>query len=415
MTPRRVAVSGLGIVSCLGHDLETIETSLREERSGIGTVPAWQELGLRSHLAGEVEVAGRVESSTILPRRLETMGPPAMLAVLAAESAIEDAGLEKEDLASDRCACLVGSGVGALKTVYEGAVEVYAGRPRRVRPFAILQGMSSSASAHVTQTFGIGGRSYSLSSACATSTHSLGHAFELIRAGVIDLAVAGGSETVDATTAGAFAALRGALSTGYNDRPHEASRPFDRDRDGFVLSSGGGVLVLEDWERAVARGIRPEAEIVGFGANSDSHDIVQTEPGGVRAAACMQSALDDAGIEPAEVDYVNAHATSTPVGDVAEIAALRAVFGSDLPAISSTKALNGHALGAAGAHELIHCLAMMHGDFLAACTNLETLEDGHEDVPFVRQVEERAVDTILSNSFGFGGTNATLVLRRASS
>ena len=407
----RVVATGLGIVSCLGNDLESVERSLRAERSGIQPVPQWRELGIKSQIAGTLDLEERIASSAISPRRLETMGPPARYAVLAAESAIAQAALSPEQLASDRCACIVGSGVGALTTVYEGAVEVHAGRPRRVRPFAILQGMSSSCSAHVTQTFGIGGRSYSLSSACASSTHAIGHAFELLRARMVDVAVVGGSEAVDAIVAGSFAALRGALSTGFNDRPQLASRPFDVSRDGFVLSSGGGALVLETREHARARGARALVEIAGFGANSDGHDIVQTEPEGVRAAACMRAALADAGIDPREVDYVNAHATSTPIGDDAEIRALRAVFGSSLPRVSSTKSLNGHSLGAAGVHELAHCVAMMHGGFLAACTNLEQPSPENEDVPFVRSPEAASPAVVLSNSFGFGGTNASLVLR----
>lgn len=407
---RRVAVTGVGLVSALGHDLDAVTESLRAERSGIVAIEEWRELGLRSQLSGDFDLEARQQASEIPIRRLETMGRTSMYAVLAAESALATSGLGPDELGRDDFACLVGSGVGALYTIYEGAQQVYAGKARRVRPFAILQGMSSSACAHVTQTFGVGGRSYSLASACATSSHSIGHAFELIRAGIAKRALAGGSEDVDAITAGAFCALRGALSTGFNDRPTEASRPFDTERDGFVLSRGGGVLVLEDLEIARERGAEIFAEILGFGANSDPHDIVQTEPSGRRSGACMAAALADAGLGPGDVDYVNAHATSTPVGDGAEIAALRQVFGNDLPKLSSTKALNGHALGAAGAHELIHCIAMLRGGFLAATTNLESIADNHQDVPFVRSVEDATPRRILSNSFGFGGTNASLVV-----
>ncbi|MEM6703674.1 MAG: beta-ketoacyl-[acyl-carrier-protein] synthase family protein [Acidobacteriota bacterium] len=407
---RRVVVTGVGIVSCLGHDLDAVEESLREQRSGIRQMAEWQELGLRSHLSGDFEIEERVERSAVPERRLDTMGRTAMYAVLAAEDAIASAGLSAAELGAVDCACLVSSGVGALHGVHDGAVQVYGGKARRVRPFAILQAMASSANAHVTQTFGIGGRSYSLASACATSTHSVGHGLELIRGGSATRALVGGSEDVEVITAGAFAALRGALSTGYNDRPAEASRPFDEERDGFVLSRGGAVLVLEELEAARERGAEVLGEILGFGANSDPHDIVQTEPSGARAAQCMEMALTDAALDPSAVDYVNAHATSTPVGDGAEISALRKVFGSALPALSSTKALNGHSLGAAGAQELIHCLAMQRGDFLAAATNLKNVAEEHRDVPFVREVKDGGPDVVLSNSFGFGGTNGTLLL-----
>lgn len=410
---RRVVVTGVGIVSCLGHDLASVTGSLQQERSGIRVMTEWRDLGLRSHLSGDFEIDDRIERSEVPARRLETMGRTAMYAVLAAEDAIASAGLGADELGALDCACLIGSGVGALHGVYEGASQIYDGKARRVRPFAILQAMASSANAHVTQTFGIGGRSYSLASACATSTHSIGHGLELIRAGSATRALVGGSEDVEVTTAGAFAALRGALSTGYNDRPEAASRPFDEARDGFVLSRGGAVLVLEELGAARARGAEIFGEILGFGANSDPHDIVQTEPTGQRAAGCMAMAIADAGLEPTDIDYVNAHATSTPIGDGAEISALRKVFGESLPSVSSTKSLNGHSLGAAGSQELIHCIAMQRGGFLAAATNLEAIAAEHADVPFVREVSEGAPEVVLSNSFGFGGTNGTLVLGSA--
>ena len=407
---RRVAVTGRGVISALGHDPDSVSQSLRSGRSGIEFMPEWADLELRSQISGNFEIEDRIKESTVPERRLETMGHTAMYAVLAAESAIAEAGLKAEDLAEDGCACLVSSGVGGLDMVYAGAEAVLNGRSRRVRPFAILQAMSSSANAHVTQTFGVGGRSYSLSSACATSTHSIGHGFELLRAGVIDLALVGGSEDVEAITAGAFCALRGAVSTGYNNRPREASRPFDSARDGFVLSRGGGVLVLEDWERAESRGAAILAEVLGFGANSDGHDLVQTEPSGLRSAACMNSAIKDAGLVPDQIDYINAHATSTAIGDGAEIAASRRVFGTTFPRISSTKSLNGHSLGAAGVHELIHCIAMLQDGFLAGSANLDQPAEEHADVPFLFASEPSTAQIMLSNSFGFGGTNATLVL-----
>ena len=414
---QRVVVTGAGALSSLGCSLKAIEGSLRGGTSGIVEMPAWKELGLRSQIGGDVvgrdDYAAAVEASRFSTRQLEVMGPVAALCALATEQALAQARLANEDEALVRredFGCLVGSGVSSMQSIYDGAHLAYSGKARRVRPFAILQGMSSTVSAHLVRFFGFGGRSYSISSACSTSSHSIGHAYELIRGGRLRAAVAGGGDEVGNITAAAFNALRAALSSGFNDRPHQASRPFDQDRDGFVLSGGAGVLVLESLESARERGARPLVEISGFAANSDDHDMVLPEPTGRAAGRCMRAAIHDAGRTADAIDYVNAHGTGTPAGDTAELSAIREVFGGDgRPAFSSTKSLGGHALGAAGALEAIHCMLMMRGGFLAASANVETPEPAASGLDLVTSTREVETRVHLSNSFGFGGTNASVV------
>ena len=416
---QRVVVTGAGALSSLGCSTEAIETSLRTGASGIVEMPAWKELGLRSQIGGDVvtrdDYAVAMERSRFSSRQLEVMGPVAALCALATEQALEQAGLGDpgdDRLRSDDFGCLVGSGVSSMQSIYDGAHLAYSGKARRVRPFAILQGMSSTVSAHLVRFFGFGGRSYSLSSACSTSSHSIGHAYELIRGGRLRAAVAGGGDEVGNITAAAFNALRAALSSGFNDRPEAASRPFDQGRDGFVLSGGAGVLVLESLQSARERGAEPLLEIAGFAANSDDHDMVLPEPSGEAAARCMRAAIRDASCAPADIDYVNTHGTGTPAGDIAELSAIREVFGDGgRPAFSSTKSLGGHALGAAGALEAIHCMLMMQGGFLAASANVDDPEPAVEGLDLVRSVREVSTAWHLSNSFGFGGTNASLVMR----
>ncbi len=410
----RAVITGAGIVSSLGNSTVAVAAALRSARSGIETVPRWAELGLRSQVAGIIHGATELAAAAGLPRRdIGALAPGPLYCVLAAGQAIADAGLCAGELAAPRTGCIVGTGIGSTGAVYRGGVEVHAGRARRVDPYSVVQSMSSSASAAIVHCFGIGGRSYSLSSACATSAHAIGHAAELVRAGVLDIALAGGGEDIDELVAGAFAAMRTALATRFNDRPELASRPFAADRDGLVLASGAGIVIIENRERALARGARPRAEIAGFGANSDGFDLVLPEPSGARAAECMALALADAGADAAEVDYVNAHATGTLAGDRAEAAALRRLFGDRLPPLSSTKSLGGHALGAAGAHEAIHCLLMLEGEFLAPSANSEPRDPELVDLPVVTAARPARLELVLSNSFGFGGTHAVLALRRA--
>ncbi len=410
MTPRRVAITGIGIVSSLGNSFPTIATSLREGRSGLIAMPEWRELGLRSWVAGNVDTAQAIADSGIARRALETMGEVSALCAIAAESAIADAAIDRERMRRADFGCIVGSGVGSMPAIYEGGRLTHQGQARRVRPHSVLQSMSSAPSAHLVQTFGVGGRSYSISAACATSANTIGHAFELIRDGRLESALSGGGEEINLLLASAFSALRIALSSAWNEQPTLASRPFDAGRDGFVLSGGAGILVLEELGAAKRRGARIYGEILGYASNSDPFDLILPEPEGRAAADCMALAIANAGLQPGDIDYVNAHATGTPAGDIAEVRALRKVFGSQLPPFSSTKALGGHTLGAAGAHEAIHSLAMLDGGFLAASANLDQVDPALGDAPVLREPLERSTRVHLSNSFGFGGTNATLVI-----
>jgi len=408
----RAVITGAGVVSSLGNTLAEVEASLRRGMPRIESVPQWAELGLRCQVAGVVRDVQELADAAAIPKREQlAMSSAALYCILAATQAIADAGLSAEELRSPRTGCIVGTGIGSTSAVYRGGVEVHSGRARRVDPYSVIQAMSSSASAALVHRFGIGGRSYSLASACATSAHAIGHAAELVRAGALDLVLAGGGEEIDELVAAAFAALRTALATRFNDRPTLASRPFAADRDGLVPASGAGVLAIESLERARARGARVYAEIAGFGANSDGFDLVLPEPSGARAADCMAAALADAGAVPADVDYVNAHATGTLAGDLAEAAALRRLFGDRLPPISSTKSLGGHSLGAAGAQEAIHCLLMLSGRFLAPSANSEPRDPDLADLPIVTAARPARPGLILSNSFGFGGTHAVLALR----
>jgi 3-oxoacyl-[acyl-carrier-protein] synthase-1 len=412
-SPRRAVITGAGIVSSLGNSLAEVEASLRAGVPRIEPVPLWRELGLRCHVAGLVHGVDELAEKLELPRRHQlAMSKAALFAALAARQAVDDAGLAPATLASRRTGAIVGSGVGSATTIHRGAVDVYAGKARRIDPYAVLKSMSSATSAAIVHLLGIGGRSYSLASACATSAHTIGHAAELVRAGVLDVAIAGGAEEIDELVAAAFSALRSALASRFNDRPAEASRPFAADRDGFVPASGGAIVIVESEEHARARGARIRAELAGFGTTSEGFDLVLPEPGGEAAAAAMAQALDDAGATSDAVGYVNAHATATVAGDLAEAAALRRVFGGRLPPISSTKSLGGHALGATGAIELVHCLLMLEGGFLAPSANSTPRDPELADLPVIEETRAARPELLLSNSFGFGGANAVLALRR---
>jgi 3-oxoacyl-[acyl-carrier-protein] synthase-1 len=414
MSSRRVAVTGVGLVSCLGHDYEQAARALREGRSGVRAVPEWERHGLKSRVAGTLENVEEKAQAARLPKTLALgMSEAARLCVIAARDAVADSGLGAEELADPGTGCFVGSGVGSCHTIYRAAELYYAGQVRRADPLTVLRCMSSSPSAAVANLLGIRGRSYSLSSACATSAHNVGHAYELIRDGVLERAVAGGGEEVSDLVTAAFSTLRLALSTHYNDTPTRASRPYDAGRDGFVVSGGAAILVLEELGAARRRGARVRSEIAGFGATSDGYNLVLPEPSGEQAAACMVAALRDSGVAPEEVGYVNTHGTSTRDGDVAEVKALRRVFASRMPPFSSTKSMTGHGLGAAGALELVFCTIMLEQGFLAPSINVDDPDPEVAGLPLVTEPREATVDTMLSNSFGFGGTNAALVLRRA--
>lgn len=398
---RRVVVTGMGITSSIGINRTEVESALRTGRSGITTDDEHVELGFRSHISGSVDVDFE---STIDRKQLRFMGDAAAYVYLAMQEAIEDAGFNSDTISDPRIGLIVGSGGGSTENTVIAADKLREKGVKRVGPYMVTRTMSSTTAACVGTAFKIRGVAYSISSACATSAHCIGNAAELIQWGKQDVMFAGGGEELHWTQSVLFDAM-GALSSKYNDTPETASRAYDVTRDGFVIAGGGGILVLEELEHAKARGARIYAELVGYGATSDGADMVQ--PSGEGAARCMQQAMADL---DRPVDYVNAHGTSTPVGDVRELEAIKTAFGEEIPRISSTKSLTGHSLGAAGVHEAIYSLIMMQGDFITGSANVQSLDPVAEPFPIVRQLTENAgLRTVLSNSFGFGGTNSTLV------
>ncbi|WP_110710484.1 beta-ketoacyl-ACP synthase I [Salinicola sp. CR57] len=401
---KRVVVTGLGIVSCLGNDAQQVLDSLRQGRSGIRFKPEYAELGFRSQVAGVVDID--IES-LVDRKQLRFMGDAAAYAYIAMQQAIDDAGLDASDISNPRTGLIAGSGGASSANQVEAADVMREKGLRRVGPYRVTRTMGSTVSACLATPFKIKGVNYSISSACATSAHCIGSAVEQIQLGKQDVVFAGGGEEEHWTLSCLFDAM-GALTTHYNDTPEKASRPYDVDRDGFIIAGGGGMLVIEELEHAKARGARIYAEITGYGATSDGHDMVA--PSGEGAARCMRQAL--AGLE-GKVDYVNTHGTSTPVGDVAELKAIREVFGDSTPAMSSTKSLTGHSLGATGVQEAIYSLLMMENRFICASANIDTLDEQASGFDIVRQRREDVdIRRVLSNSFGFGGTNACLVLDR---
>jgi 3-oxoacyl-[acyl-carrier-protein] synthase-1 len=399
----RIVVTGMGIASCLGNDLGSVTASLREGRSGIRHVPEYAELGLRSHVAGVVDL----DLETLVDRKLKRfMGDAAAYAYVAARDAVAQSGLDPEQLKAPRVGVIAGSGGGSAQWQMETGELLRAKGVRRIGPYMVPRTMCSTVSAALATAFGIQGVSYSISAACATSAHCIGAAADMIRGGLQDIVLVGGGEELHWGMTSQFDAM-GALSTSFNDTPEKASRPYDADRDGFVIAGGGGMLVLESLEHAQARGAPIVAELVGYGVTSDGMDMVA--PSGEGAVRCMRMALDRV---QAPIDYLNTHGTSTPVGDVTELEAIRAVFGDDVPPLSSTKALSGHSLGAASVHEAIYALLMMQGGFVTASHNIETLDPRAEGFPILRETREADLRTVMSNSFGFGGTNACLVFSR---
>ncbi|BCX89373.1 3-oxoacyl-[acyl-carrier-protein] synthase I [Methylomarinovum tepidoasis] len=401
---RRVVVTGFGIVSSIGNNKDEVLASLREGRSGIEFSEEYRDLGLRSHVYGPI----RLDPAEHIDRKiLRFMGEGAAYNYIAMQEAIADAGLEAGEVSNERTGLVMGSGGPSTKDIVEAADILREKGIKRVGPYRVPRVMSSTHSACLATPFRIKGVNYSISSACSTSAHCIGHGVELIQMGKQDRVFAGGGEMIHWTLTLTFDAM-GALSTKYNDRPQTASRPYDVNRDGFVISGGAGVVVLEDLEVAKARGARIYAEVVGYGATSDGYDMVQ--PSGEGAIRCMRQAL---ATTEGKIDYINAHGTSTPVGDIKELEALREVFGDAVPPVSSTKSLTGHALGGAGVMEAIYSLLMMENGFIAASANIENLDPGAEGIPIVRErIDGVALNTVMSNSFGFGGTNATLILQR---
>ena len=401
---RRVVVSGMGIVASIGSGTQEVLASLREAKSGISRAEKYAELGFRSQVHG----APSLETDAIVDRRaMRFLGGGAAWNHVAMEQAIRDAGLEPSEISNEMTGLIMGSGGPSTRAIVDAADTARSKSPKRVGPFAVPKAMSSTASATLATWFKIKGVSYSISSACATSNHCIGNATELIQMGKQDVIFAGGCEELDWTLSVLFDAM-GAMSSGFNETPAKASRAFDRDRDGFVIAGGAGVLILEELEHAKARGARIYAEVAGYGATSDGFDMVA--PSGEGAARCMRMALRDV---KAPIDYINPHATSTPIGDLKEIEAIREVFGERCPAIAATKSLTGHSLGAAGAQEAIYCILMMNNGFICESANIETLDPAFDDMPIVRnRRDDVKLGCVLSNSFGFGGTNACVVLKR---
>ncbi len=401
---KRVVVTGMGIVSCLGNDKDTVLDALKEGRSGIKFQEEYKEMGFRSHLAGSIDI----DLKELIDRKtLRFMGEAAAYAYVSMDQAIKDAGLSEEQVSSERAGIIMGSGGASSKNLVEAADILREKGLKRVGPYRVTQTMSSTTSACLATPFKIKGVNYTISSACATSAHCVGNAMELIQLGKQDVVFAGGGEEEHWSLTALFDAM-GALSTKYNDNPEKASRAYDADRDGFVIAGGGGCLVIEELEHAKARGAKIYAELVGYGATSDGYDMVA--PSGEGAARCMRQALN--GVE-GELDYINAHGTSTPVGDVAELKAIDEVFGDKTPAISSTKSLTGHSLGATGVQEAIYSLLMMENNFISASANVDNLDEKAANMNIVTQrKDDVTLNRVMSNSFGFGGTNASLVFQR---
>jgi 3-oxoacyl-[acyl-carrier-protein] synthase-1 len=402
---RRVVVTGMGIVSCIGTDKDTVLESLKLGRSGIIYRPDYEERGMRSHVAGAVEM----DFSEHIDRKdLRFMGAAAAYGHIAMQQAIKDAGLEEKEISNIRSGIIMGAGGSSTEDQVETADILREKGLKRIGPYRVTRTMGSTVSACLATSFRIKGINYSISSACATSAHCIGNAMELIQLGKQDLVFAGGGEAEHWTLSCMFDAM-GALSTKYNATPNKASRAYDADRDGFVIAGGGGVLVIEALDHALARGATIYAELTGYGATSDGADMVA--PSGEGATRCMQMAMATA---KRPVSYINTHGTSTPVGDVKEIEAIRATFaGKTIPPISSTKSLTGHSLGATGVQEAIYSILMMQHDFITASANIDNLDPEVADMPIVRErLDQQRLDAVMSNSFGFGGTNATLVFER---
>lgn len=405
MDKRRVVITGIGIISCIGNDVGTVTESLRNMSSGIRRNEGYAEAGLRSQVSGSIRDKAALYEQ--IDRKLvRFMGDAALFSYLAMEQAIADSGLGEDDISNPRTGLIAGSGGGSPINQVEGMDILKERGIRRVGPFRVPRIMSSTVSANLCTAFAIKGLNYSITSACATSAHGIGAAAEQIAWGIQDVMFAGGGEE-ESTELTLFFDAMGALSSKYNDTPETASRPFDATRDGFVAAGGGAMLVLEEYGRAKARGAKIYGEIIGYGATSDGADMVA--PSGEGAVRCMQLATQ--GLDR-KIDYINAHGTSTPAGDMTELAAVRTVFGNDLPLITSTKSLTGHSLGATGAQEAIYSLIMMQDGFIGGSANIQTLDPEAEGFPIVRETRDASINVALSNSFGFGGTNASLVFAK---
>ncbi|HIF9252226.1 TPA: beta-ketoacyl-ACP synthase I [Photobacterium damselae] len=400
---KRAVITGMGIISSIGNNVEEVLESLKAGKSGINFSEQFAEMKLRSQVWGDLKIN---PAEHIDRKQMRFMGNAAAYAFLSMEQAITDSGLTEDQVSNERTGLVAGSG-GASSMNQVAAVDILREKGvKRVGPYMVPRTMSSTVSACLATPFKIRGVNYTMSSACATSAHCIGHAVELIQLGKQDVVFAGGGEELDWSLTMMFDAM-GALSTKYNDDPSKASRTYDADRDGFVISGGGGMVVIEELEHALARGAKIYGEVVGYGATSDGYDMVA--PSGEGAVRCMKMAMQDL---DAPVDYINTHGTSTPVGDVKELGAIQELFSENCPAISATKAMTGHALGAAGVHEAIYSTLMLDNNFVAPSINIENLDEAAQGLDIVTEMREQELKTVMSNSFGFGGTNATLVIKK---
>ncbi|MFD0988076.1 beta-ketoacyl-ACP synthase I [Methyloligella solikamskensis] len=402
---RRVVVTGMGVVSSIGNNAQEVLASLREAKSGLVKADDYAELGFRCQVHG----APSLDWQEAVDRKIRRfMGAGAAWNYVAMEQAIQDAGLEEDEISDERTGLIMGSGGPSTRAIVNAAQTTLEKGPKKVGPFEVPKSMSSTNSATLSTPYHIKGVSYSISSACSTSAHCIGNAAELIQLGKQDLVFAGGGEELDWTLSVLFDSMN-AMSSDFNDQPEKASRAYDEARDGFVIAGGAGVVILEELEHAKARGAKIYAELIGYGATSDGYDMVQ--PSGEGAVRCMRMAMQN--LNGDKIDYINPHATSTPIGDLREIEAIQEVFGDDIPPISATKSLTGHSLGAAGAHEAIYSLLMMNNGFICESANIENLDPAFADIPIIRDRKDDVdLNCVMSNSFGFGGTNATLVFRR---
>ena len=402
---REVVVTGMGIVSSLGNDISEVKNSLKESISGISENKTNKEMGLRSHVSGSIK---NLELKELIDRKLyRFMGEASAYAYLSAQEAIDNANLSQDELSNDRTGLIMGSGGASSEDQIDSADILRSKGLKRIGPYRVTKAMGSTVSACLATSFGIKGINYSISSACATSAHCIGSGMEQIQLGKQDIILAGGGEAEHWGMTSLFDAM-GALSTKYNEVPHLASRAYDQDRDGFVIAGGGGTLILEEKQHALNRGANIYAQLTGYAATSDGEDMVS--PSGEGGERCMKIAWDMTG--NSKIDYINAHGTSTPAGDITELEAIKSVFGNEIPMISSTKSLSGHSLGAAGVQESIYSLIMMNEGFVIGSANIENLDEGAEGFPIVRETLSTSLNRVLSNSFGFGGTNATLIFER---
>jgi len=411
MMKREVVLTGCGIISSIGNNCDEVLHSLQRNKSGVVAVPEWAEAGLKSQVAGTIKNLNIQEIRQEIGSKSRYMDLSAIYAILSAMEAVRNSGLNPEDLSSDRVSCIVGSGFSNSDPIFQAGSKLLFGKGR-ITPYGVTRCMANSCPANLVNFYGIKGRSYSISSACATSLHNIGHGCELIEKGISDIVLAGGTEELSLIFTSLFDGMRSAISTSFNKFPERASRPYDKRRDGFVMSGGGGIVILEELVHAQRRDAKIYAKVLGYGASSDGHDIIQPHGEGEGACRCMSEALVMANCPVNEIDYVNTHGTSTPAGDIAEAMAIHQIFGDYKVPISSTKSLTGHGIGACGVQELIYCLLMMEHEFITASVNIEELDPALPELNVITRNRGATLHRVLTNSFGFGGTNACMIVGR---